>query len=136
MPNSTQVCGLGSSGGQSGRRRQAVSLRFAIEVGEQRTRRDPRGAPGGVDGDGAPAREVDRQAAFDHRIAGDVVAAAAHAEPHPLLAGEAHCGLDVGIAHAARDQRRPMIDGSIPDLARVVVALVASAEQAAADPTR
>ena len=105
----------------------------AIEVGEQRAGADARGAPRRVDLDGAHRRQVDHQAAFGDGVAGDVVAAAAHAEQHPVRGGEADRRLHVALVQAARDQRRAAIDGGVPDLARVVVAGVAGGEHAAAD---
>jgi len=108
-------------------------LRGAIEVAQQRARPDARGSPCGVDVDGAHAGEVEHQTAFRDRVAGDVMAAAAHAEQHAVRRGEAHAGLNVGVSEAARDQRRAAIDGSVPDLARGGVGVIGGAEYAATD---
>ena len=128
----------GDAGGRvdAERRRQAVRLRLAIEVGEQRAGADARGAARRVDADRVHRRQVEQQAALGDRVAGDVVAAAANAEQHALLGGEADAGADVVLVAAARDQGRTAVDGAVPDLARVVVARVAGSEDAAADPAR
>ena len=63
---------------------QAMRLRFAIDIGQQRAGADTRRALRGVDGDRAHARQVDHQAAVGHCVAGDVMAATAHAQQHAM----------------------------------------------------
>ena len=77
-------------------------------------------------------RSMVRRAVGDG-VAGDVMAAAAHAQQHAMRGGEAHRRLHVALVQAARDRRRTAIDGAVPDGARVFVAGVAGAQQAAAD---
>ena len=110
-----------------------MRLRRGVEVLQQRAGADAGDAPARVDDDLAHAREVDHQAALGDGVAGDVMAAAANAEQHPMAGGEAHRRLHVGLARAAGDRRRAAIDGGVPDLARRLVVGVARAQHATAD---
>ena len=125
----------GHAGGRvdAQRRRQAVRLRLAIEVAQQGAWADPRNALVDVDADRAHAGEVDRQAAFGDGVAGDVVAATAHAEQYAVRRRKTHSGLHVGLVRAARNERRAAVDGAVPDPARFIVGGVGAAERAAAD---
>ncbi len=123
----------GDAGGgiDSQRCGEAMRLRFAIEVGQQRARLDPRSALRRVDADLAHARHVEHQAALRDCIAGDMMAATPHAQQHVMRLREAHGGLHIARGLAARDQRGMPIDASVPDLAGFVVALVGLAEKTA-----
>jgi hypothetical protein len=118
------------------RRRQAVSLRFAIEVAEQRARADARGSLRRVDADRAHARKVQHQSALGDRIARDVMPAAAHAQQHSMRRGEAHGCLNVAVVQATRDQRWAAIYGAVPDLASLVVLAISSADHPTLNPGR
>jgi len=52
---------------------------------------------------------------------------------HPLRGGEAHGGLHVLLAEAARDQRGPPVDGRVPHLARRVVGGIRGRDDVAKD---
>ena len=115
------------------RRRQAEGLRFAVEVAEQRARRDARSALLRVDMHAALRGLVDHQRAVGHRVAGDVMAAAAHRQAHLVLAREGQCVAHVLRVQAARDDRRPALGHAVPDLARGVVGLRFRCDDAATD---
>jgi hypothetical protein len=119
--------------------REAEQLRLAVRVA-------PRGArlvlsPACVDGSTWTPRMRDRSMtmpAVVHGVAGDVVAAALDRQRQPVLAGEVHRVDDVRARRRLHDERGPAIDEPVPDRARVVVAVVAWAEDgttnAAANP--
>ena len=65
-------------------------------------------------------------------MARDRMAAAPHRDVQVVLARQRESGHDVGGAGAARDERRPPVDGGVEDAPGVVVAGVAVAEQFAA----
>ena len=115
------------------RRGQAMGLRLAVKIGEQRAGADACAALLSVDADRAHARQVDHQTALGHRVAGDMMAATTHAEQHSVRRGKAHRGLNILGREAARDQRRAAIDSRVPDFAGRVVSSVGGAECAAAD---
>jgi hypothetical protein len=62
------------------------------------------------------------------------VAPAAHRQKNPVLASEVHRGDDIGDPSAAGDERRFLVDHAVPDLAGLVVALVAGSDQLALQP--
>ena len=74
-------------------------------------------------------RQVDHQPVVADRVAGDVVAAAAHGEQEVVVGRESDGVLNVGRAGAAGDQRRAPVDHGVPDRPRLVVAGVGRAEQ-------
>ena len=75
--------------------------------------RSPRVAPGstkarlrfGVYADALHLREIDHQGVVPDRLAGDVVAGAAHGDEQSVLAGELHGRDNVGSGRALGDQR-------------------------------
>ena len=74
-------------------------------------------------------REVDDQAVVADRVAGEAVTAAAYRDEDRGLARELDRGDDVGHASASRDERRPFVDGSVPDGALLVVGRVVRLDQ-------
>lgn len=87
----------------------------------------------GVNADALEAGQVDHQAAVAHGVAGRAVAAATHGDLQIVRAGEVD-GVDhVRDAGAADDQAGPPVDHAVPDLAGVVVAVVARADDRSAN---
>jgi hypothetical protein len=48
-----------------------------------------------------------------------------------MLAGKRDCGDDIGHPDAAGDERGPLVDHAIPDPARLLIPVIAGAEQLA-----
>src|SRR5690349_7130896 len=69
--------------------------------------------------------EIDHKSAFCDVRAGDVMAAASHRGHEISFPGSDHRVDDVGTVAAARDQRWTLVDQTVVDLARRVVAGVA-----------
>ena len=97
----------------------------ALHPGPSRRRIDPHCAHRG---------EVDHQPAVAHRVAGDVVSAAAHRQLQTVAARKADALDHVRRAGAAGDEGGVAVDHAVPHHARGVVAVVAGFEQAAAQP--
>ena len=81
-------------------------------------------ATGRVDADGGHTGQVDHDAAVAAGEAGDRVPAATDGDLQVLAAREVHRAHDVGDAGAPDDQRRAPVVGSVPDRARLVIAVV------------
>ena len=62
-------------------------------------------------------RKIDQETTIADRVAGDVVAAAAHREQKLRVPRELDRIDDIGSAHAARDNRRAAVDHRVPDRA-------------------
>jgi hypothetical protein len=77
-------------------------------------------------------RAIDHEPAFAHRVAGDVVAAAAHGEQQVVRPCETDGVHDVRRPFAPDDQRRSLVDHLVPHLARRVVGGIAPPQQIAA----
>ena len=104
------------------------------DVGPDRAGLDARPPGCRVDGDGAhavgPQQDRAGQRAFE--VVG-VVAGALRRDAQPTLAGEVDDGRDVGGALRQRDGRRPLVDGEVPSLARLVPAGVAGGDDRSVD---
>jgi hypothetical protein len=87
-----------------------------------------------VDVDRLHRRQVDDDAVVADGVARDVVPAAPHGEREPALAREAKRGRDVLGAAAARYERRPPIDGAIPDPPRTLVRRVIGSDELPGEP--
>ena len=87
-----------------------------------------------VDLDALQRREVDDDAVVARPQAGAVVAAAADGQEQVVVAGERDRLRDVGRARALRDQRRPLVDHGVVDLARLVVVGVFGPDQPSPKP--
>jgi hypothetical protein len=89
----------------------------------------PGGAPGGVNPDALHPAQVNHQSPVTHAVARDIMAATAHRHQQTVGAGEVD-GVDhIGDASAAGNERRPLVDIGIPDLAGLIVAGVAGTEE-------
>jgi hypothetical protein len=133
QPAAERQPGQAGLGHDARRRRQAELLRRAIELAQQHSGLDARGARSRLDADALPPGEVDDHAVVAHRVAGHVVTASAHGEREVALAGEAQGGDDVLGAGAAREHRRPAVDHVVPDPPRRLVPLVARTHQLAGE---
>src|SRR5215475_4152802 len=95
------------------RRREAMHLRFPIELGPRRAALSARDARLRIDVDGPHQREIDHHALIDHGPTGYIVAAAAYGHGETVLAGKSHGLHDVGRSLAACDQGRLLVDESV-----------------------
>jgi hypothetical protein len=107
-----------------GRDGQPEALGGPVQLAQQ----DPAGGPGRagrrVDPDRLEQRQVDHQPAVDDRMPGHGVAATPDRHRQLLLPGETdRLGHVVGPG-AAADQRRPPVDGPVPDPPGLLVALL------------
>jgi hypothetical protein len=112
-------------------RGQTVLVRRAVDLAPGAAAGDPDGPGLGIDLDALQRREVDDDAVVAGAQPGAVVAAAAHREQQPVIAGEADDLGHVGGARALRDERRAAVDHRVVDLPRLVVVGVLGADQAA-----
>ena len=69
-------------------------------------------------------RRVDHQTSVANRLASDAVTAAPDRDEQVVLACKLHRRDNIGGAGATGDQRRPMVDHGVKDLARIVVARI------------
>jgi hypothetical protein len=115
----------------AGGRGKAVRVGRPVDVAEQRPAPDRDGARLWIDVDAVERRQVDHEPAVDAREAGAVVAAAADRELEAALAPEAHCCDDVVDVRDACDQRGPLVDHGVVELARLVVAGVVRPDEGA-----
>ncbi len=112
---------------------QAVQLRLAVDIAQCAAGLRARGVRLRVDPHATHQRQVDHQAAFAYRQAGDVVAATPNRDQQIVLARESKCLHDVHAADAAHDQAGTAVDHAVPDLARLVVGGRAAVEHGAAE---
>ena len=109
--------------------RQSVLAGRAVDLAPRAAAADADGARLRVDLDVAQQREVDHDAVVARPQPGAVVPAAADREQQVVLAREPDGPGHVGGAGAARDQRRPLVDHRVVDLAGLVVVGVLGADQ-------
>ena len=127
-----QPADAGVGDGPAGRG-EAERLGLAVEFAPEQAALGVGRARSGVDADALEAAQVDHQAAVAHGVAGRAVAAAAHRDPEIVLSSEVD-GVDhVRDAAALHDHGRPAVDHAVPDLAGVVVAVVARADHRSAN---
>ena len=128
-PAAEREAGDARVGDDAADRGQAVFLRGGVEVAPQDTGSGASGPRFGVQLDRAHRRQVDHEAVVVDAQARDAVAAAADGDREVALAGEPERGGHVGGARGAGDQRGPAVDRAVPDLAGLVVVVVAGAQQ-------
>jgi hypothetical protein len=117
----------------AGRGGEAVLLRRTVELPQQDARLSARDPVLGVHLHALLPGEVDDHSVVAHRVARDVVAAAAHGDREPMTAGEAQRGDHVVFRRAPRDQRGAPVDHPIPDAARGLVLRIARSDELAAE---
>jgi hypothetical protein len=110
-----------------------VLLRGGVELAPQHAGLHPGDAPRRVDVDRLERGEVDHDAALGGPEAGGGVAAGPHRDLEALATRVRERGRDVLDRLAAGDQRRPLVDHLVVDLARDVVAVVVGADQRAGE---
>ena len=103
------------------RRGKTEGLRLFVELAERDAGLNPRGLLLRVDADGAHRRQVDKEPALANRVAGNVVATAAHRHEQTVVAGKTHRPHHVACTAAAHDRARPAVDHGVPDRPRLVV---------------
>src|SRR5439155_21324206 len=102
-------------------RGEPVAVGCFVEHGPRAAAAGP-GRPGvGVDDDRLQRAEVDDDAAVVRAEPGSAVAATAHRQVQPFVAGHADRGSDVGRPRAPHDRSRTLVDHAVVDLAGVVV---------------
>ena len=104
---------------------QAVGLRGGVEPGPLRPAAGHRSARGGVHLDGRHRRQVDDDAIVAGGEAGDAVRSAPDGHRQALARREANGPDDVVGAGGTDDHRRVLVDGAVPDVARLLVLTVA-----------
>ncbi len=87
----------------------------------------------GVDVDAFQQRQVDQQSVVAGALAGDAVTAAANRDGEAGVSGEPDRRCHIGCIDWAYDDRRPLVDHGVPDLASLVVAGVGRREEVALD---
>ena len=104
-----------------------------IDLAEQASAGDVRGARHGIDPNAAEVRQVDLHAAVAGRPAGVAVATALDCEQQIALARERDGGADVGDAARLHDQRGMPVDRFVQHATRLVVARLARQQQGATE---
>jgi hypothetical protein len=110
-----------------------VDRRRSVELAPGETGLGADGAGLGIDVDAFHGRQVDHQAAVGHRLAGDLVAAAAHRDLEFPFPGEVDGVDDIGGGQAAGDQRRALVDEPVVDVPGIVIAVAARLDQRPAE---
>jgi hypothetical protein len=111
----------------------AIACHRCESMGSSGSAHVPSGSPARNDGyaqlcihrDLPHAGEVDHQAAISQRAAGPVVPATAHRQGKAVRAGNPHSRPHVFAGFAQRKQRRPMVNGAIPDPPNAGVSVLA-----------
>ena len=97
-------------------------MRGVIAVAEQRAAGNLCELGLGIDVDASDSGQIDNQALVDGSQTAAVVAAAAHGQVEPVVAGETDRRDDVGDVGTARDDARPLVDHRVVDLASFLIA--------------
>jgi hypothetical protein len=111
---------------------QPERLRLVVELAQGKARLGPRPPPRRIHPHALHGRQVEHQAAVAHRLARDVVAAAAYREQEIVRVGEVDAPDHVGGARATNDQRWALVDHAVEDGASSVVAVFFRAHDLAA----
>ena len=121
------------SGGRddSARRREPVLVRGAVDLAPGTAAADANGAGLRIDFDLFERREVDHDAVVTRPQSGAVMATAADGHEQVVITGEADGLGDIVSARAPRNQRRPLVDHRVVDLACLVVVGVFGPDQPA-----
>ena len=88
----------------------------------------------GVDGDGLHLRQVDDQPALARRVPRNAVATPAHRDREVVPHAEPHRCSHVRGGSASGYERRPLVDGKVPDPARLLIAVVPGPQDCAGEP--
>ncbi len=107
-------------------------MRRVIHIAQGTAARDARCPIGWVHVNALQVREIDHQPVITGAQSRAAVAAPAHGERESVLAGEVDGAHHVGHVHAAGNQRGPLVDHAVVDLARRLVARVAGLNELAA----
>jgi hypothetical protein len=99
-------------------------LRLLIEVGQRGAGLDASRAGRRIDVYRFHQGQVDEETAVAHRMAGDVVAAAAHGNEQLFVARELDRMDDIGGAEATHHEAGPPVDHGVPDRAGGVVTIL------------
>src|SRR5262249_18267746 len=78
-----------------------------------------------VDGRGLHPREVDHDTIVAQGVSGNVVSAPSDGEHNPAVPRKVHRMHDIRCGPAPDDHPGPLVDRRVPDLARVLIAVVA-----------
>ncbi len=131
-PTAQRQSGHARGGIDAERRGQAQCLRLVVEIAQRGARADPGHTVPGIDMDAAQLRQVHHQPVVADGAAGDVVPAAAHGNRQAMIAREIDGLHDVRRTGALHNDRRPAVDGGIPDGTRDVVSRVVRQQHLAA----
>ena len=110
---------------------QAVGLRGGVEPGPLRPAAGHRSTRRGVHLDGRHRRQVDDDAVVAGREPGDAVRAAADGDRQALARREANGPHHVVGAGGTHDHRRALVDRAVPDVACLLVLIVAGPHEGA-----
>src|SRR5262249_40849800 len=124
-PSDARVSVSAADGGE------AKGLRLVVEFPPSDATFSAGSAPGGVNPDALHPAQINHQAAVAYAVARDVMATAAHRHQQTVGVGKVDRVDHVRDASATGDERRPLVDIGIPDLAGLVVARIAGTEQLA-----
>src|SRR5215212_953899 len=111
--------------------RQSVLLRSGVQLSPCQPRAEAARARIDVDLDALHRAGVDDDPVVAARVPNRRVSAATHGDGEALLACMGQRGLHVLGSRAAGDKRRPLVDASVKQLPRVVIARVAGTNQLA-----
>src|SRR5205807_282496 len=114
------------------RRGQAVGVGGVVEVAPGAAALGAGGLRVRVDADAFHGRQVDDDAVVVGAEAGDAVAAAAHGQVEPVLAGEVHSRHNVAGIDTADDDPRTAVDHAVVDASCLVVVGVVGGHHLAA----
>src|SRR5262249_17817050 len=106
------------------RRSEPKRLRRTVEVAEDGPALDAGSRPHGIDTNASHWSQIGHETAIAYRLASDVVPAAAHRDQKIVLPRDPHRVDDVSRAGTTDDERRPLVDHAVPNLADIVVVLV------------
>ena len=107
------------------RRGEAEGLALTVELGEGQPGLGARGTLLGIHPYPLHRGQVDHEAAFAHRLARHVVAAALHGHVQLVRSSEPDACRDVGRLCAADDHRRSAVDHGVEDAPGRLVAIIA-----------
>lgn len=121
-------------GHYSSRRSQSMRLSSGIEITPQSARLDPRHLRFRINLHPTQGRKVDHDAVVAQRRPRDIVASATNRDWQTLLAGKGQSASRVGATGALGDERRPTIDGAVPNSPGGIIVGVPGFDQATSEP--
>ena len=116
------------------RRGQAVLVGRLVDLAPQAAAANPNRTSLRIDLNVLHEREIGDHSAVAGAQPGAVVAAASHCQEQIVVAGKGDDLRDVVGPLAARDQRRPLVDHRVVDLARLAEVGVVGCDQLSAQP--